>query len=186
MMFAKIFMTAVFLAIISLQDARAQLSDQNGDDYKRFVARELCVLTAYLNALGGSDIDRNQYVIISPENDDSKYVQCLFRLDEPILCEASSYYYRNNRKGPKLYRLSDAKRALLESYNFTFRPRGNFYIQIERPADHDYEPLARFMLTVLYEAYDVRFFDVLRVQRPKTINAVRVWRACDNPHVQQN
>lgn len=177
---------AFFLSSIGARVAHAQLPNRNDEDYRRFVERDLCVISAYLKALGTSDIDKNQYLVISPENDDSKYVQCLFRLDEPILCEASSYSYRNRRNAPRLFQLSDAKRIILENYGFTFRPRGNFYIEIEQPKDHDYIPLARFMLTILYEVYDARFIDVLRVQRPKTIYAGQIWRACDNPHIQQN
>lgn len=185
-MFSKIGLLVIFFIVGLPQHALAQLSDRNEEDYKRFIDRELCVIKSYLTALGKSDLDRNQYLIISPESDESKYVQCLFRLDEAILCEAASYYYRNRRNGPKLYRLSDEKRSLLEAQNFIFRPRGNFYIEVERPKDDDYEPLARFMLTILYEVYDVRFFDVMKVQRPKTIYAAQIWRTCDNPHIQGN
>jgi hypothetical protein len=137
----------------------AQSSEVVSDDYARLVDSYLCSLTALLTLLGQSDQDKNQFAIISPRSDGSSYVQCYFRLDEPIFCEAAPYFLRNPRGGPALYRISDEKRKQLESINFTFRPQGNFYIKIPRPEDENYEPLARFMLKTLYDVYGVRFLD---------------------------
>ena len=165
--------------------ARADVIEQNRADYQNFTQAYLCRVTSYLTLLDRSEIDRNQYLVLAPVEDPSKYVQCVFRLDENLLCEASSYFYRNRRDGPKLYRLAEDKRKLLERDGFTFRPRGNFYLEIERPKDQDYEPIARFLLTILYEVYDVRFLNRLRIQRPRTLDALSVRLACDDPHINQ-
>ena len=65
--------------------------------------------------------------------------------------------------GPERYRMSDEKRRVLQGYQFSLQPRGNFFIEIMRPQDENYEPTARFLLTVLYEAYDVRLGNPLRI-----------------------
>lgn len=152
---------------------RAQIPDRKEDDYRRFVDRHVCPVTAYLHALSKSELTRNQFIILNPKDDPSRYVQCLFRIGEPVYCEASSYYYRNPPGGPEKYRISNEKRLVLEGYRFTFKPRGNFLINVERPDDDDYEPFARFLLTVLYEAYDVRFANLLRIDIPLTLDTTQ-------------
>ena len=180
-----IFIASVLLVIpygaIPSKGALAQSSEAFSADYSRFVDRYLCSLTALLTLLGQSDQDKNQYAMISPRSDDSSYVQCLFRLDEPIFCEAASYFLRNPRGGPALYRISDEKRKQLESVNFTFRPRGNFYVEIPRPEDENYEPLARFMLKTLYDVYGVRFLDPVKMQGPQTLTLIVALCGCSDP-----
>ena len=177
------FSLALCMAIVALSSAHAEIADENLADYNRFVSRDLCYVRSNLEILGQSDLDKNQYLVLSARREPSQYVQCVFRLDENILCEAASFYYRNRRDAPKLYKLPQEKRKILERDGFTFRPRGNFYIEIQRPIDDDYEPIARFLLTILYEVYDMRFIDDLVIRRPSSIAAARVANICENPHI---
>lgn len=53
--------------LISLANgARADVIEQSRADYQRFTQTYLCRVTSYLTLLDRSEIDRNQYLVLSP------------------------------------------------------------------------------------------------------------------------
>lgn len=86
---------AILIVTASPHVAVAQMLLRNEGDYRQFVDRYLCIVTSYLTGLSKSQLTRNQFIILSPKDDPSKYVQCLFRPGQSVYCEATSYYFRN-------------------------------------------------------------------------------------------
>ena len=165
------------LVLITMpKETMAQWVQSGSDEYQQFVDRYVCPISSALLALSKSTLTRNQFIILKPKEDPSKYVQCLFKPNEPIYCEATSYYFRNVPGEPERYRMSAEKRKVLEEHSFTFQPKGNFFLSVMRPLDSDYEPMARFLLTILYDAYDVRLSNRLRIDVPPELDTTSACR----------
>lgn len=154
---------AIFVSALVL--AATALGRERG--LRAFLSAHHCEIAGRLAQIHSDPRTQARYLILADRDHPRHYVQCLFRSDEPMLCEAASGFYVAAAGEPSVEIVSEDGLAALQRLGFsTDGTQGNFQMVVSATTPADLSAVAELMLTALYEGYSPRPPGRLRIDAP--------------------
>jgi len=156
-------------AILLLLAAGPAMAAPRGLD--AFILAYECPVAVRLAAIherGDMHREDSRFLILAVHKSGPAYVQCaFFDNDRQMMCEAASGFYDTSPGTPSQVHLPAAKVAKLGKLGFsTDASHGNFQRVMDTSNAEGLSAVARLLLSALYEAYDARIDDSIKVTAP--------------------